>query len=83
MSTMPESLPPTRTRSSQLFDGLRTIIKGLWFLISLLLYALGLVFLYAGEALINLSGWGPAKAGLVGRKPPPEPMEPYSLDRPS
>ena len=83
MSTTPESLPPARTRGAQLRDGIRTLIKGLWFLFSLLLYVLGLLFLYIGEALINLSGWGPAKAGLVGRKPPPEAMEPYSIDRPS
>ena len=89
MSTTPESLPPVRTRSAQLFDGFRTLFKSLWFLVSLLLYAVGYVFLTIGEVLVNLSGWGPAKAGLVGRKPPPEPpepmepMEPYSIDRPS
>ena len=32
--------------------------KALWFLVSLLLYAVGSVLFQAGRALIKISGWG-------------------------
>ncbi len=51
----------TPDRGGRLRDGLGGIAKALWFLVSILLYALGMIVLTAGNALIRLSGWGAAK----------------------
>ena len=51
----------TPDRGGRLRDGLGGIAKALWFLVSILLYALGMIVVTAGNALIRLSGWGAAK----------------------
>ncbi|HJN94081.1 MAG TPA: hypothetical protein QGF05_15365 [Dehalococcoidia bacterium] len=51
----PEAAPD---RGSQFADGLKSVGKALWFFVSMLLYAIGLVFLTIGKAFIKLSGWG-------------------------
>ena len=55
------SRPVPPNRAGRLRDGLGGIAKALWFLVSIVLYALGMIVLTAGNALIRLSGWGAAK----------------------
>ncbi len=52
---------PPPSRAGRLRQGLGGIAKALWFLVSILLYALGMIVVTAGNALIRLSGWGAAK----------------------
>ncbi len=52
---------PPPGRASRLRQGLGGIAKALWFLVSILLYALGMIILTVGNALIRLSGWGAAR----------------------
>lgn len=72
----PPPTPPTPPpdRGSRLSDGFKSIGKALWFVFSLLLYALGLAFLYLGRGLIALSGWGADTD--TGQTPPQPPRTP-------
>ncbi|MCZ6545212.1 MAG: hypothetical protein O6913_05870 [Chloroflexi bacterium] len=54
-----QSQPPDR--ASRFRAGLKSIPQALWFLISLVIYALGLVLVTLGSGLIRLSGWGTAR----------------------
>jgi hypothetical protein len=77
MSTEPASTPtqplPTTppNRGNQLAEGLKTIVKAIWFLLSMVIYAVGLVFFYIGKSLITASGWSrpdqPADDSLESR----------------
>ena len=64
----PDSAPPGRSR--RFSDGLRSIFKAVWFLISLLIYVLGSILYQAGRALITISGWGPHEADGDAPEPP-------------
>ena len=56
--TSRSALPPTPPdHGKRLREGAHSIAKALWFVFSIVLYALGLVFLQIGRALIKLSGW--------------------------
>lgn len=58
VSTPTEPLPTTPpNRGNQLVEGLRSIVKAIWFLLSMVLYAVGLVFFYIGKGFITASGW--------------------------
>ena len=57
-SASQSALPPTPSdRGKRLKEGARSIAKALWFVFSIVLYAIGVVFLQVGRALIKLSGW--------------------------
>jgi len=68
---MSSGLPPTPAGSGQtgpsagarIRDGILLIFRALWFVISFLLYALGLALYYAGKALIQFAGWNLPGAG--------------------
>ena len=57
------SQPPDR--ASRFRAGLKSIPQALWFLISLVIYALGLVLVTLGSGLIRLSGWGTARESAL------------------
>jgi hypothetical protein len=42
---------------SKIKDGVAAIGRSIWFVISLMLYALGTTLRIAGSALVRLSGW--------------------------
>ena len=61
---------PSRSRSSRFGAGLRSIVKAVWFLISVVIYVLGSVLYQAGRALIMISGWGRDETDDAAPKPP-------------
>ena len=54
MSTQP---PPPAGAWSKIKDGVAAIGRSIWFVISLMLYAIGTTLRVAGTTLIHLSGW--------------------------
>lgn len=64
---------PAPDRGSRLAEGVKSIGKALWFVVSLLLYVLGLAFFYVGRGLIALSGWGAEADGGDSPQPPRTP----------
>lgn len=72
-TSTPTDTPPDNGvgRGSRFGDGLRSIFKAFWFLISLVIYVLGSILYQAGRALITISGWGPHEAD--GDADPPAP----------
>ncbi len=70
-----------KDRGARLREGFAGLAKGIWTIFSLLLYGLGLGFLYVGKGLIAISGWSrreglPAPsdaASAAQRNPPPSP----------
>lgn len=56
-----------KTRRERLREGAIGIGRSIWFVISLVLYALGTALLFAGRGLVRVSGWGSgAGAGRTG-----------------
>ena len=49
--------PAPRSRGQKFQSGLANLVKAVWFLISLLIYGVGLVFYTIGRSLIAISGW--------------------------
>ena len=72
-TSTPAGTPPDAGagRGSRFGDGLRSIFKAIWFLISLVIYALGSILYTAGRALITISGWGPDEADGDAKPPAP------------
>lgn len=64
----PDGVPLGRSR--RFSDGLRSIVRAVWFLISLLIYVLGSILYQAGRSLIAISGWGPHEPNDDAPKPP-------------
>ena len=71
----PDSAPAGR--GSRFTDGLKSIGRALWFVVSMGIYAVGLVLFYAGRGLIRISGWSSAatEAARDGTTPPPDPTK--------
>lgn len=68
----------SKTRGERLREGAIGIGRSIWFVISLVLYALGTALLFTGRGLVRVSGWGSgAGAGRTGSdhtaasRPPP------------
>ncbi len=57
------SRPPDR--ASRFRTGLKSIPQALWFLISLVIYALGLLLVTIGRAVVRLSGRGTARGSAT------------------
>ena len=74
--TPPAAVPDTApaSRSSRFTDGLKSIGRALWFVVSMGIYAVGLVLFYAGRGLIRISGWSSAatEPARGGTTPPPD-----------
>ena len=74
MATQPS--PPTpapqKGRGSLFLEGLQNLARSFWFIISLLIYSVGMLFFYVGKGLIELSGWGPRPVPRPSRYSPPK-----------
>ncbi len=72
MTNLPTDPTEAPTRGERFRDELKNIPKAIWFLISLVLYGVGLALSVAGRALITLSRWGPDETAAAAPYTSPE-----------
>ena len=78
MTTTPAAPPPTESgRADNIKSGLLGIARAIWFVFQFAIFAMGMVFLFIGKALITLSGIDSRHTDDAPDKRPPPGVAPH------